>query len=123
GAGRWRVIRLLVTENILLALAGAAIGAAASVWGTSAFRAVPFPTPAGMEVSFHTQVDAITVAFAGLLGVLSGLLIGLPAGLQLARTAPSAAMKGGAASPVRNSMREVFLVLEVAVAILVLVVA
>ena len=122
GSGRWRVVRLLVTENVLLALIGALLGTAMAVWGTTAVRAVPFPTPQGLEVTFETSVDLVSLAFASLLGVLSGLLIGLPAGLHLAKTAPYVAMKGSTTSG-RSTMREVFLVLEVALAIVVLVVA
>ena len=55
--------------------------------------------------------------------MLSGLLIGLPAGLHLARTTTFAVVKSGTAAPGRSTIRDVFLVLEVAVAIVVLVVA
>ena len=123
GASRWRVVRLFAIENVLLALGGAAIGAVIAMWGTTALRAVPFPTPAGLEVSFHTRVDWLTVAFASLLGILSGLVMGMPAGLHLARTAPFVAMKSGTTAAGRSTIREVFLVLEVALAIVVLVVA
>ncbi len=123
GASRWRVVRLFVTENMLLAAAGAVLGAAIGVWGTTALRAVPLPTPAGMEITFHTEVDLVTLAFASVLGLLSGLLIGLPAGLHLARTTTFAVVKAGTAAPGRSTIRDVFLVLEVAVAIVVLVVA
>ncbi len=123
GAGRWRVVRLLLIESVLLGLAGAALGAAFAVWGTTAVRDIPFPTPNGMQVSFSTEIDGISLAFSALLGVLAGLLVGLPAGLHLARTAPFVAMKGGGTSAGRSTLREVFLVLEVALAIVVLVVA
>ena len=41
GAGPWRVVSLLLTENLLLALLGAALGVAIAVWATDAMRAVP----------------------------------------------------------------------------------
>lgn len=42
GAGRSRVVSLLLTENLVLAVLGAACGAAIAVWGTHALRAAPF---------------------------------------------------------------------------------
>jgi len=41
GAGPWRLVRLLLTENLMLALFGAALGAVIAVWATEALRAVP----------------------------------------------------------------------------------
>ena len=41
GASRWRVVRLFVTENMILALAGTVLGALIAVWGTTALRSVP----------------------------------------------------------------------------------
>jgi predicted permease len=123
GASRWRVVRLFVTENMILALAGTVLGALIGVWGTTALRSVPLPTPGGVQLTFHTEIDQVTLGFAALLGVLSGLLIGLPAGLHLARTTTFTVVKSGTAAPGRSTIRDVFLVLEVAVAIVVLVVA
>jgi len=41
GAGPWRVASLLLTENLLLALAGAALGGAIAFWGTTTLSAMP----------------------------------------------------------------------------------
>jgi cell division protein FtsX len=41
GAGPWRIVSLLPTENLMLALGGAALGAAIAAWATDALRAVP----------------------------------------------------------------------------------
>src|SRR6187455_1863275 len=38
GASRWRIVRLFVTENLILALAGTVLGALIAVWGTTALR-------------------------------------------------------------------------------------
>jgi predicted permease len=123
GASRWRVVRLLLLEQVLVAAAGAALGALIAVWGTTALRAVPMPTPAGLELTFHTAVDGVTLAFASLLGLLSGLVIGLPAGLHLSRINPQAALRAGSTVTGRSTIRDVFLALEVALAVVALVVS
>lgn len=123
GASRWRIVRLLLLENLILSIAGAALGALIAVWGTTALRAVPLPSPGGLELTFHTAVDGITLLFASVLGVLCGVIIGLPAGLLLSRVPPGAALRSGAGVTARSSLREAFLALEVALAVVVLVVA
>ena len=123
GASRWRIVRLILLENLLLSLTGAALGALLATWGTTALRAVPLPSPGGLELTFYTAVDGITLLFTVILGVLCGLIIGLPAGLHLSRVAPGAALRTGAAITSRSALREAFLALEVALAVVVLVVA
>jgi len=123
GAGRARVMRLVLIENLVLSLTGAAIGALLAVWGTNILRAVPLPTPAGLALTFFTPVDWVSVLFACGLGVFSGLLIGLPPAYQLARTDPAISLRSSGATAVRRPMRDVLLALESALAIVVLVVA
>ena len=123
GASRAHVIRLVLIENLVLSMLGALGGAAFAVWGTNAMRAVPLPTPGGVEPSFFTPIDGLGLAFACGLGLLSGLAIGLPAALQLARTNPQASLRAGGAAGGRSSLRDMLLALEVAIATVVLVVA
>ena len=73
GAAPWRVVSLLLTENVVLASLGAALGAAIAVWGTQALRIVPL---SGLPIRFQTSVDAAGLAFAMILGVGCGLLFG-----------------------------------------------
>jgi putative ABC transport system permease protein len=123
GAGRSRIVTLVLAENLMLALAGAGLGALLAVWGTNALRAVPLPTPGGLELTFFTPVDWVSLAFASGLGVLSGLLIGIPPAWQLARTDPAVSLRVTGATSVRRPMRDILLGLEAALAIVVLVVA
>jgi predicted permease len=123
GSGRWRIVRQSLLENLVLALAGAGLGALMAMWGTTALRAVPLPSPAGLELTFHTTVDGVTLLFAAALGILCGVAIGLPAGLHLSRVTPTAGLRStGTVSP-RSGLRDAFLALEVALAVVVLVVA
>ena len=56
GAGPWRVASLILAENILLGLIGAALGAAIAVWATEALRAVPLI--GAFPIKFQTSLDA-----------------------------------------------------------------
>jgi hypothetical protein len=72
GASPGRILGLLLTENVLLAVLGAGVGTAIAVWGTDALRAVPFST--SWPIRFQTRVDAVALAFAALLGIACGWL-------------------------------------------------
>ena len=121
GAGPWRILGLLLTENVLLAVLGAAVGAAIAVWGTDALRAVPFSTT--WPIKFQTRVDATALTFAMLLGIACGLAFGLAPAVQLARVDPQRALRAGARGTGRSRMRNALMGTEVALALVVLVVA
>jgi predicted permease len=77
GAGRWRLIRQLLTESILLASLGGALGVLFAFWGKRALmsladRGTSF-LPADVELSLSWRVLAFTVAISLLTGVLFGL--------------------------------------------------
>jgi predicted permease len=95
GATPRRVFALMLTENMLLALLGAALGAAIAVWGTDALRAVPMIR--GVPIKFHTSIDGTGVAFAAALGIICGLVVGVAPALQLARVGPHTAFRTGSA--------------------------
>ena len=123
GAGRWRVTSLLLAENTLLALAGAAAGAAIAVWGTGMLNAMPPLRVRGIPVSFETSVDLVTLGFAILLGLGCGLVFSLPPALQLARLDAQQALRSGSITPPRSRMRNTLMAVEVALAVTVLVAA
>jgi len=121
GGGPWRVARLLLTENLLLGLLGAAVGAGLAVWGSQAARAVPLLS--GLPVRFQTGVDLVGLGFSVLLGLGCGLLFGAVPAVQLARTDPQRVLRAGAHATVRSGLRNALMAAEVAVATLVLVAA
>ena len=123
GAGRWRVVSLILTENMLLALAGAAVGAAIAAWGTQLLNAMPPLRVRGIPVSFETSIDWGTAAFAAAAGVLCGIVFGLAPALQLARLDAQHALRSTAATPRRSRLRHVLMAAEVALAVMVLVAA
>jgi predicted permease len=121
GAGPWRVVSLLLTENLLLGLLGSALGVAIAAWATEAMRAVP--VIASVPIKLQTGVDAVSLAFALGLGLLCGLIFGVAPAVQLARVDPQVALRSGARTAGRNPMRNALMAIEVALALVVLMAA
>jgi predicted permease len=122
GAGPWRVIRLLLVENLLLALAAALLGTVLAFWGTSAMRAVPVMSTA-FPVRFQTDVDRGTLLFTVLLACACAALCALAPAWQLARLDPLRAIQGTGAFNSRGRFGRALMAGEVALAVVVLLVA
>jgi predicted permease len=121
GARPSSVIRLMLAENLLLGILGAAVGIVIAWWGTEALRAMP---PYGaFPVKFQTNLDVIGLAFAVGLGIVSGLLFGAAPALQLGRIDPQQALRSGSKSAGRSAIRDGLMALQCGLALLVLVVA
>ena len=76
GAGRWRLIRQLLTESALLAMAGGAIGVLLALWGKDALAAMGTRgdfLPEGMEYSLDWRVLGFTLGVSLFTGILFGL--------------------------------------------------
>jgi predicted permease len=75
GAGRFRLVRQLLTESVLLALAGGALGLLFALWGRDLLLNLRF---SGQEMSsLRTGLDARVLAFTFAVSVLTGVLFGL----------------------------------------------
>jgi predicted permease len=121
GAGPWRVARLLLMENLLLALGGGLLGAAIAVWGTAALSAVPPLRVRGIPISLETSVDGLSLAFAVLLGIGCGLVFGMAPALQLALADPQQRLRAGSSTVPRSHLRNTLMAVEVGLALAVLV--
>jgi len=121
GAGHWRIVSLVLSENMLLALLGASLGAAIAVWGTTALRVAPmigvFP------ILFQTKVDGLTLAFAILLGAACGLIFSAAPAIHLARLDPQDGLRSNSNTPPRSGARKVLMGVEVGLAMVVLIAA
>ena len=104
GAGRARVMRQLLTESLLLACAGAAVGLVFAVWGINWLLALlpPGSLPRQQEVGLDVRVFGI----AALAALVSGLTTGLVPAIQLARTSISSAFQDGAKGATEGSGRK-----------------
>jgi predicted permease len=121
GAGRWRIISLVLSENMLLALLGAGLGAAFAVWGTTALRVAPLI--GAFPVQFQTGVDKFTLAFAMLLGAACGLIFSAAPAVHLARLDPQDGLRSSSNTPPRSRARKVLMGAEVGLATVVLIAA
>jgi len=122
GAGRLRVIRQLLTESLLLALAGGACGVFLASWGIEALTPIiPNDFPRREEIA----VDLWTLGFTLLVATLTGLIFGLVPALQSSKTDLTSSLKEGGRSESegggRNRMRSLLVVTETALALVLLV--
>jgi predicted permease len=121
GAGRWRIVSLVLSENMLLALLGASLGAAIAVWGTTALRLAPMI--GAFPIRFQTRVDELTLAFAILLGAACGLIFSAPSAVHLVRLDPQDGLRSGFNTTPRSRARKVLMGVEVGLAMVVLIAA
>jgi putative ABC transport system permease protein len=94
GASRWRIVRGLFTESLLLAVLGGALGVLLAFWASDLFKsAIPaefFDFVPGWK---HIGVDLRVLAFAFSLSVFTALLFGLAPALQSSKPDLNAALK------------------------------
>jgi putative ABC transport system permease protein len=74
GAGRRRIVRQLLTESLVLALAGGALGLALAAWGVRLMRSI---VPDMFPMLQHMHVDVPVLAFTFGISILTGLLFGM----------------------------------------------
>ena len=121
GAGRRRLVRQLLTESILLALAGAAVGfglAAIAARAISRFE-LPLPNP----IVFDFTVDLRVLAFTAGLSILTGILFGLAPALRATRPDLVAALKNESSvfgRMRRFGLRNALVVVQVALSLVLL---
>ncbi len=120
GAGRFRLVRQLLTESVLLGLLGGAAGLLIAVWLTQLMiRFSPGDVPRLAE----SQLNLGVLAFAFAISILTGVLFGLAPALQVSKANLNTDLKEGsrgAAAFRRSRVRSVLVVAEVALSLVLL---
>ncbi|HEV7747777.1 MAG TPA: ABC transporter permease [Pyrinomonadaceae bacterium] len=122
GAGRWRLIRQLLTESVLVSLAGGAVAVLLAIWATNLLVAMqPENLPRLQEIGVDGRVLAFTFGISLLTGIVFGLL---PAWTASRSSAGEALKEGGrsaTAGSARQRLRSIFVVVEMAIALVLLI--
>jgi len=122
GASRWRVVRQLLTESLMLAGVGGAVGLLLAFWGIDLFRTLG---PANLPRLQEVNLDGRVLGFTMLAALLSGLIFGLMPALQSSRAELNEALKeggrAGTGSHGRKRLRGLLVVAEVALTLVLLV--
>jgi putative ABC transport system permease protein len=127
GAGRIRILRQLLTESVLLSLLGGCAGVFLAAWGVHAlqgFRALQTLGPSGLPLVGELGVGGPVLAFSLAISILAGVVFGFVSAWQLMRSKVQDALKGSAresASLSGRSLREVLVVAETALGVIVVV--
>ena len=123
GASRWRLVRQLLTESLLLALAGGAAGVLLAVWILGLVAA--YRPPLDVPIWIEGAVDWRVLLFALGVSVLTTVLFGLAPALQATRTDLVPALKdaGGQTGRGRSRLRSTLVVAQVTLSLVLLVAA
>jgi predicted permease len=119
GASQGRVVRQLLTESTMLALAGGAFGLLLAAWGTRASLAfLPTALPRAQEIGLDGRVLVFTLAIS----VVAGLLFGMVPALRTSRQDLHTTLKEGArsVSGAHHRTQNAFVILEMAMALVLL---
>jgi putative ABC transport system permease protein len=123
GAGRWQVARPLLAEASLLVAAGAAAGLGLHAILSAQLRAVRFPSAYGVPFEFHFQTDGGLLLYAGGVALAALAVAALAPALRGSDVDLGLALKRGepAFSPRRWNPRSGFVALQMALAVMLLV--
>ncbi|HET9479244.1 MAG TPA: ABC transporter permease, partial [Pyrinomonadaceae bacterium] len=125
GASRWRVVRQLLTESIVLSLLGGAAGLLIAFWGVPALvSALPQNQLNAMPFLSTLSLDAGILAFSFALSLGTGLVFGLAPALQSSRLDLNEVLKEGGrntAAGAGHRLRSAMVVTEIALAVVLLV--
>jgi predicted permease len=122
GAGRWRVIRQLLTENVLLAVVGGALGCAFAWAGLRALVGTLPPDSVGLT---DASIDARVLITTAILSVVTGVMFGLAPALQTANVDLATTLKesgrDGMAAGGAQRFRSALVTVQIGLALMLLI--
>ena len=120
GAGRWRVIRQLLTESVLLSVIGGALGLMLATWGLALLR---WLNPGNIPRLATIRLDNRVLAFTTGVAVLTGILFGLAPALRSSKMNLSETLKEGGRGLAsgHHRLRNLLVVSEIALSLVLLI--
>jgi putative ABC transport system permease protein len=121
GASRLRIVRQMLTESLLLSIAGGALGTLLAVWGVQLLTSLSADS---LPPTVNVTIDGTVLLFTLLISLLTGLLFGLAPAFRTAKVNLIDSLKDGARSgegTLRNRTRSFLVVFESAVAVILLI--
>jgi predicted permease len=126
GAGRWRIVRQLLTESVLLSTIGGAAGVLLAWLVVRGFQAAP-PPPGALPIALDFSVDRRVLLFSLGLSLLTGILFGLAPALQASRPGLVPALKDHVSAADGHTrwfnLKKALVVVEVALSLVLLIAA
>jgi putative ABC transport system permease protein len=122
GASRSRLVRQLLTESVVLSIAGGGLGLLLAMWGIHSTVAI---LPASIYGAKNIGVDAMVLAFVLVVSLATGLVFGLVPAMQATKSDLNESLKeggrGGTAGARRNRARGLLVVSEIALSLVLLI--
>jgi putative ABC transport system permease protein len=122
GAGRWRLLRQMLTESVLLAVGGGTAGVLLSLWGIEFLKRIGARTVPRLD---EVGIDLTVLAVMAVVTIGTGILFGLLPALASSKPELTEALKdggrGAGSSLRRNRLRNGLVVAEIALALVLLV--
>jgi putative ABC transport system permease protein len=122
GASRFRIVRQMITESVLLAIIGGALGTLLATWGVDALVKL---SEGSLPSTAIVKIDLTVLGFTLLLSIVTGVLFGLAPALRTVKLSLGETLKeggrGGGEGAHRSRTRSLLVVAETAVAVVLLI--
>lgn len=121
GAGRWRLVRQLLTESVLLSIVGGALGLLIAIWGLDGLR---WLDPGNIPRLQNIGIDGRVLTFTFTVALVTGILFGLAPALRSSKVNLSETLKEGGRSLIgggNHRLRNLLVIAEVALSLVLLI--